>query len=424
MQTGLTENYQPAYIIGQDPLRFGGQQQDYLLRSRQVIQATAEKIIQARKSGRNLRELFFELLADLSKQRTTIARDHHTKEAEDFGIRRDAYKPACISILLLVNPYKKYGDKILELFSKYLEKMQVPNSQFQKELVIEEEYQGRKSKLVVEVWNQQDLQEKGLALQPFSYYPPYISHKTIEALNSENKWTSDQIIDYRNRFLQFKKETPENYRKWRTCGAISQLFQKCPSPLALGLRPEEIWSKYSQEDARQIFGNMKSLYVHVLLRTEVNKKLYTITEYFTWMYENEEWVKKKDPDHHPIKRMKERSKILMLHQDEFLIQDTLEEAAKVFEEAVLWNQKNQPLDQLIDSMALLLHLLIHNIRDIRGTAAENEWLEQAIYQSIEEVDFSIDRREQMIDLEGFAHPLFSEFREVYRGIVKLKIKSS
>ena len=69
-------------------------------------------------------------------------------------------------------------------------------------------------------------------------------------------------------------------------------------------------------------------------------------------------------------------------------------------------------------MAHFCFLATHNIRDVRGTAAENEWMERAIYLS-HKFDISTPQN-QMVDLEAFANPLFSDFSKVYHKMVEVK----
>jgi hypothetical protein len=69
-------------------------------------------------------------------------------------------------------------------------------------------------------------------------------------------------------------------------------------------------------------------------------------------------------------------------------------------------------------MALLTYLLVHNMRDTRGSAAENEWLTHSIYGALN-VKISEDPN-KLQDLEAFAHPLLFDFVNTYKNMVKLE----
>lgn len=412
--------YQPRFIIDQDPLRFGGQQADYLAKAEEAINATRDRIISARENGENLRDLFFELIADLSKRRMQIARDHGTRNWEEFGKRRDQHYPSHVSNIILAGVYEKYNQKILSFLSRYLKEMESKESpgQFKKEWKVEEKCDGRISTLQIEVLNQKELAQKGYASDPHSFLPPYISREKLQDPKF-NEWSMEEIEEYRKKFLQFKNEEPENYKKRKMSSTLYRLSEQCPSPGFLRIPPGLIREKYSREDADRILGNMKSLFVIATLRTEVDKKLFAMTHYITWMYENQEWLEKKDPAHHPIQRMFQHSKVMVLHQDEYSIEKTLQEISKIFETTVSWTKDKKSLQQLKDSMALFYHLATHNIRDMRGGAAENEWLEHAIYRSLK-VKLSTDST-RIADLEAFVNPLFSTFKKVYDEITHLEL---
>ena len=314
--------------------RFGGQQEDYLREANQIIREAAEKISKTRQSAGNLTVLFFELIADFSKKRGEIAKKHGSPYADEFGTRRDQYFPGCHSKLIMQGIYKTYGDKILSFFSQHLKKME-KNGKFQKkELKIEDKCDGRLTTFVIEVFTHQDLSERRYNREPTSFLPDYLPNEKLLSITEKKEGTPQENTDYREKFRQFKMKDPENYRCRKIAAAISELFTKCPSPAFFGIPPDLVRSKYSKEDADVILGNMKSLHVRGVLRTAVNGQNYLLTEYYTWMYENEDWLKHQSPSQHPIERMKLCSKVMLLQQDEFLIQDTLNEIAKIFERAV------------------------------------------------------------------------------------------
>lgn len=119
----LTGGYQSSYIVGRHPGRFGNFQDDYLVKSEQIIEGTAQKIIQCKEEKGDLQRLFFEIIVELSAKRAQIAKEHQTEQAKEFGQRRDAYYPGRISHVILAQVYQEYGDKLTETFSNYLREM-------------------------------------------------------------------------------------------------------------------------------------------------------------------------------------------------------------------------------------------------------------------------------------------------------------
>lgn len=395
MTSKLNFNYKPSYIVDKVPTKYGGNQEDYLKQAEEAIQSASDKITTCREKGGDLKKLFFEIIADLSAIRAKIAKEHGTKNADDFGKRRDEYYPGRNSYLVLFKPYEECNQKILTLFSKYIKEMEEAPGKFKKELEIEDVCQGRKSKLKIEVLTPQELSDRGYAKPTESYAQEHVSY-SVKELSSEENWTKEKIKEGRAQFRQFKNKFPGKYQTWRMSGAVQRLNQLCPSPTQLRIDPRSVRSTYPKDEADSILGNMKSLFVIATLRTEIDKKMYAITQYITWMYENEEWVKYKNPTEHPVERMKLCSKVMLYHQDEFLIDPTLQEISKIFEAAVSWNKEKQSLQDLKDMMFLIVHLATHNIRDVRGTAAENEWLESAVYRSLN-VTVTKDQAKQMLD---------------------------
>lgn len=409
----INTNYNPSLTVQQFPNFYGGQQDDYLNRARKIIEETGDKIAIAMRNGDNLKEFFFTVIADLSLKRQEIAKDHNTKASHAFGFRRDMDSPGKIAMLLLKPPYEKYNQKILSLIGKYLKLCETTPGQF-KTQKFESNYRGQTSTLNVEVLNLKDLSTKGYNKSEQEYLPDYI--KNHEHYCKENI-TGSSASDLREKYLKFKKESLESYNKIIGGFATRALIIECPSPSQLKIDPNSVRELYPKEKADEILGNLKSLYVHVTFRTSVNNQLLPMTRYVTWMYENYDWLHKKTPTEHPIERMKLCSTVLMIHQDEFRIQETLLEIAKIFETVVKWDRNAQSINDLKETMALLMHLATHNIRDRRGTAAENEWLEAAIYHALG-LNFKSDKTKS-VDLEAFANPFLKDFVTLYKDMTNL-----
>ncbi len=62
-----------SYITNKNPNKYGEKQEDFETRSEVIIQAGTKRIIEERKSGGNLDQLFFKLLETFSQERNQIA---------------------------------------------------------------------------------------------------------------------------------------------------------------------------------------------------------------------------------------------------------------------------------------------------------------------------------------------------------------
>lgn len=420
MAATSAEPYNPSFLFVQDPNRFGGMQEDYLQRSARAIAEASKRIRSARENKEDLKALFFELIADFSKIRGEIAKDHKTNQADSFGKRRDRNNnPKDItqfSDIVLGEKYQKYLSKMLGVFSQHLKQMELPRTpgKFKSEHVIKDEGSCLNSTYSIEVLTGAELAAKGYCGDLFDVLPP--------SLRKEKEYTLEEVQECIKIFSEFKKTSPEEYHKKRVFKALMRLNspELCPSPAAFGIPPAMVRKVFPPKEADKILGNMKSLYVIGTLETEIAGKMKKMTTYLTWMYENHEWLTQKDPAHHPIERMKQFSKVMILHQDYSEIQETLDVIAEAFVKAVTWERGTQSIEELKDTMALLMFLATQDMRDERGTAAENEWLEASIYGSFSDLEFSIDRAENMVDLEAFTHPLFSDFKAEYHRIVHVR----
>lgn len=109
------------------------------------------------------------------------------------------------------------------------------------------------------------------------------------------------------------------------------------------------------------------------------------------------------------------STMLLIHQDPFLVEETLPEIAKFFADAVLWDGKE--IADLKEKIAKFRYLFAHTTPFSRGSASIAEWFEQILYQFHGfEVDYN---NEVMIDLEAFSSPLWSDFIAKYPEMIRI-----
>lgn len=112
-----------------------------------------------------------------------------------------------------------------------------------------------------------------------------------------------------------------------------------------------------------------------------------------------------------------QSYVKLTHQDVTDIDATLQDAKLFFDKALNW-KNDEPTEELILNVALMIYLLSHNHRDVRGTAAETEWIERAIYQFHQ---FDVESPpERMPDLIALTHFDLDEYLQAYQSSFQIK----
>lgn len=98
---------------------------------------------------------------------------------------------------------------------------------------------------------------------------------------------------------------------------------------------------------------------------------------------------------------------VILHQDRFLLKETLNEIAKIFKQAMQWD-RSQPIQALKNDVGLFRYLFAHAMPFSRGSAAVAEWIEKLIYRAHH---FDCQHATHtMGDLEAFVAPLWPTFQ--------------
>ena len=152
---------------------------------------------------------------------------------------------------------------------------------------------------------------------------------------------------------------------------------------------------------------LKSDWVFVTTRCEVDGKMYGLSQLCTWIY--------RDYKIDPIDNMTERSVISHIYQDPFLVEPMLDDIAKIFKWAIEWDGEN--IGDLKNRVALFRYEFAHTMPDERGSAAEAEWFERPIYlyhgYKVTYVP------EKMVDLEGLTSSL-KTFVDNYDSMIQLE----
>jgi hypothetical protein len=145
------------------------------------------------------------------------------------------------------------------------------------------------------------------------------------------------------------------------------------------------------------------------MRLQVEGKMVPLSQYITWMCV--------DQEEDTIDRMTNESVSTIIHQDPFLIREMLQDVAKLFKEAVLWNRDKDDLKKLKDRVALIDYELSHAMPFYRGSAAIAEWIEMALYQYH---GFTLRYLpEKLVNLEALTSPLHEFIQgELQNGLVR------
>lgn len=348
-----------SYLDDRDPTKYGGQQKEYLAKSEQAIRNTVRMIRSGVESQARLTDLFFKILQELCQARQKIAQESATEDAHEFGSLRTALEPSRLFATGLHHPYKEYNKVFMAQLQKMMSAMRHDLQTFtDRTRRNEERVLGRLCSFEVEVLDGPELAKR----------------KWIELVDSEDLQralktdkSADEILNDRDLMKSLKDKHPELYKQATMSMCLTHLVTQYPAPKIISSNGRPVYD-LSSDRAND---NLKSLYVLGTLRLEMEGKLYAMSRYLTWMYQ--------DTETDPIDQMAVRSTALIMHQDYFLIDPTLREISKMFEKAVLWNPRSDSLPELKNRVALFRFTYAHCMPSARGDGAIGDWLELALY---------------------------------------------
>jgi hypothetical protein len=182
--------------------------------------------------------------------------------------------------------------------------------------------------------------------------------------------------------------------------ALTQIFQ-------FQEELEELAREKKEPLPKPIDKNTK--FMRVKVAHQIGEKLVPIVEFFT-LIQPEKSLKK------TIDSFKDNSTILMIQQDVTYIEDTLEECERLFDQMVRFKPEDG-LANLKKWMATFIYLASYSHRDARGTAAENEWIERAVFDAL---GYKIERpNDQMPDLVALTTWELSKFVSYYTSVTNV-----
>ncbi|MBA3236833.1 MAG: hypothetical protein H0T62_00595 [Parachlamydiaceae bacterium] len=384
------------YIVSRNPFKYAGHQEDYENKVSSIISLGLKKVQNCPLDEDNLSKLFFELLEDFGKKRQQLALNHKTERAKEFGRRRDL---PCedfseFHCTLLHKDYSEYNLKILSTFVELMKDLNLWEKSDQIKI---KEIKDATSSFEIKVIEKQHLEKFNWHL-PYEF-PSYVPVDLLDKKRTVGLNEKEAIIV----LLAIKKikiSNPDLYTKMKMHTSFMYIQKHYPSPRMIFLE-----SGFQCREGKE--ENLKSFNVVATSRIKVNGKAYAASQYVTWLY--------RDFITNPLERMKECSKVVIMHQDKFLIEETLKEISKIFAKIVLWDKKDS--QELKNTMAIFRRYFAHAMPKERGSAAEAEWYERVLYLFHNYV--VAYNNKTMIDLEALITPLDSQFVANYPTMIEL-----
>jgi len=386
-----TTDYRPEYFTSRTKgAMFGDQgQEPFLKASNAAIDLVAQEV----SKGKGNVQLPH-LLELLSRIRSEVAHATHTRAAELFGIRRhEEDSPFTFPSLTFDGQYALAGAKlsrtVLSLFAKALSGKKSLEKIFRTSFTYSEQ-DSPVSSYKLDLYSQQALKESGLDV--------------IHWRCGMGQSPADKLVEPVS-YAHFLKTKQDAAVREKVCARFKEFKRQEPETLGQGYQGIKLASVIRDLKTFYTKSDEKTHFLVFSLRHQVLGKLYATTQYVTWLHriEGEDLQSTLD-------RAQVHSKFRTIHQDIFLVEDTLRECEALFESVLEWDH-SMGHEELKERMALLIYLLTHNHRDIRGGAAANEWLERGIYKAL---GFHIlAPTTRMVDLDAFAN-VYKEFVVEYK----------
>ncbi|PJD91390.1 MAG: hypothetical protein CK424_07145 [Legionella sp.] len=417
------------YFFKLEPSRFAPQKADseleHTLQQEDYIQQVEANITEATvflensvKEGKNPIEIFNDLLSRLGKMRHELALKHKTEKAELFGVRRDlSTAPWSTSLRTkLCGPYQNYNTRLSSDIQKHLETMQEQKS---KELRIEGKALNKKTSMTIKYWNYKDLDQPP-QYNSFKAYKQLcqlceIAHKPLdqEEFNREFVMFEGQNIPPEKREAMRVRHS-EMYDNATTdvnevIHEINQLLVNKEAMRNLkknsiedynGLKMRSSMTSFHLDKVATKYSMEKFNWVHVTVRTEIKKRMYAFSQYLTLQH---------------ISKDLSDFNIELIHQDPFLIEETLDDIAGLFKTVLEWDKSCDSETDLVNTIALINYEFSHAAPFIRGSAAIGEWLEHTLYRYH---GFTIQYKDTCnVNMEALTLPL-EEFVTQYPSMVE------
>lgn len=393
------------YIVNQNPMKFGGRQSDYVQRSEEVIQWGLKLISSHPKESENYKALFTTIMEGFAKVRHELAISHGTVDAKYFG-RSRMFSMGDVEITGLSKEYKGFNNSLLSLFSTLLKgriPLQGELTPQQKKLTVEDIFLGRKCALEIELISQEEAIRRKFLMptaemirdqQDARQNLPPVKMVDYDENNYPPTDKEMEMYESFNRYMQtMKQKNPELYTRSKIWYVLKRLSEAFPLPTPIFNDQKCLVGLKGNID------NMKSIYAIGTVRIQFGNKMYALSKYITWAC--------RDGVTDPADRMLNTVGVI-LHQDRFLLNDSIDEIAKIFKKAIEWD-RSQDLQVLKNDVGLIRYLFAHAMPFSRGSAAIGEWIEKLVYR-VHNYD-CVHSAKTLGDMEAFIAPLWSTFQK-------------
>lgn len=335
-----------SYVVSRAPQMYGGVQEAWLREVERVVQHTTEELRSAVDGGRNLVELFNETLKTLSNWRAKCAFLTNTPLAEMFGIRRDQYESGIVHTPL-TGPYQEYRQRLMDRIVHDISSTCLQNfpaiSTFSK-ISEATTFDSKTSFWKYHIYTWQNRDEWYLPPE-YETYQKMCSLCELPCIREEfDELPFTQFITNIDKLKRLKERAPEYYNRLRISKIFCEMQPYCDC-FGLALIHVERISQRSGTDIAQ-------------------------NEYMTTVPE----IKVVNV----IEEMKSSSPIVMMHQDVFRIESSLNEVAQLFKKCM--EQNAQDKQALMAAVAEFNYSFSDTMPLVRGSAAVCEVFEQTIYR--------------------------------------------
>lgn len=336
------------YIVSKAPEMYGGKQADWLNQSARLVEGTTQRFRKALDDGDNLLDLFHETITTLGEERKRIAQEHKTENANLFGHLR-IHPPIqhLFSLTPLSHAYADYRPRVAQMIQEDLSDIIEDNDTFMTDEYFTE-------------------------FDPINGKTSMISYSLFNSTNSK-KW-----------FIKKNDETV--YR---------EICARCGIPVKENLQGLDLITEFStdlekaqllHEHTPEYYNRIKltSIFVKILNHdypiptdwilasrtTQKEGKTLAQTDYLVWL--------PLDRDGTIIDAIENEAPVFIIHQDRFLIEQSLSEIAAIFKRAIEHDPSDR--DGLIQIVGEFQYLFADAMPYCRGSAAISEIFERAIFR--------------------------------------------
>lgn len=377
------------------PSDFDARQRRFENRSSEIIRDASTKLKQALASGSDLIPFFHEMRSEFAAKRGEIAREEGAPDAHRFGGLYEDLEDGYYPYTELVGPYREANRFAVENLSKELASLSHDYRQFHEtSKKIQEVVAGRHFSTEVKILASQDVAE-------WSHEVPreVVSKYAVPLRDANPGLTPIQL------WGKYKEAQPKLYLHSKMHFHLMQIAQIFPSP------------KHDSQRTKIVSGtaaNLKSEYVLVTKRVEIDGKMVSIGQQLTWVYRtfnSDPFQRMTNPAFQPV--------ITVLHQDIFLHPISMNECARLFGEIMKLNPRDTRDEDLKNRVALLRYIFAV-MPYKRGSAAIGEWIERTIYDCFGySTTYQPRYAKESPDIIAINSLRYSEYLKRYKEIVQI-----